>query len=196
MRKIEFETDDEVYSFDIPENWKEVTVEQFCKIMEAQEVAESKNQIMASVKMITAITNIPENILMMTNVDEIKKISECLDFLDTELESTESDQVEVDGETYYIKKDFNDLNMGEVITIETIIEQTNNNMFKAFDQLLCIFLRKKKENGKLETFQTEHLLRADIFKKVAVADIYQTLVFFSSGSPLSGNNMKESSESQ
>jgi hypothetical protein len=195
MRKIEFETDDEVYSFDIPENWKEVTVEQFCKIIVVQEMAED-NPILASVKMITAITNIPEDILMMTSLDDIKTISECFDFLSTEIETNDVDQVEIEGEIYFIKKDFNDLNMGEVITIETIIEQTNDNMFKAFDQLLCIFLRKKKENGKLETFQTEHLLRADIFKKVPVADIYQTLVFFSNGSPLLGNNMKESSESQ
>lgn len=196
MIKLNFEADDETYSYEIPESWKEVNVEQFCKIMEAQELLDNKNPIMASVKMINAITGIPEDIIMLTPVDEVKKISESLQFTNTEIETNETESVIVDGEEYFIKKDFNSLNMGEVITIETIMDQTNQNIFKAFDQLLCIFLRKKKDNGKLEAFKTEHLTRADIFKKVSISDIYQTMVFFSNGNPLLENNTKESLENK
>lgn len=197
MKRIEFIADDESHFFEIPENWSEVNVEQFCGIMEAQEVLESiKNPILASVKMINIITGIPEDIIMMTPVDEIKKISESLEFTNTEVESIEKESLIVDGQEFFLKKDYNSLTMGEVITIDTLTQQTNNNIFKALDKLLCVFLRKKKENGKLETFRAEFLGRAELFKKVSIADVYQTIVFFSNGKGLLDNNTKVSSEKQ
>ena len=60
-------------------------------------------------------------------------------------------------------------------------------------QLLCIFLRKKKENGQLEKYKTSFMNRVEIFKKIKIDEINHIFNFFLTGRNLSPNNTVVSS---
>jgi hypothetical protein len=60
-------------------------------------------------------------------------------------------------------------------------------------QLLCIFLRKKKENGKLEKYKTSFMGRQEIFKKIKIDEINHVFNFFLTGRASSANNTADSS---
>ena len=70
--------------------------------------------------------------------------------------------------------------MGEVISIETLIGSTDN-FIKVMDKLLCVFLRKKKENGKLEIFKNNMMERDVMFRQLPVSQVINIFSFFLDG---------------
>lgn len=182
MIKVNFEIDDDVKSFDVPENWDEVTVQQFMGLVELQEEAkEEVNPLNTIIKLTHLMTGIPIDIVEMVPVDQFHLIQDTLKYTKEEVDIEKKDSVEIDGDTYYIKNDFNSLTMGETITIETLVKDTQNVM-SIFDKLLCVFLRKKTKKGNLETFKSTFIEdRSEMFRRLPISEVYAIMVFFSSG---------------
>jgi hypothetical protein len=59
------------------------------------------------------------------------------------------------------------------------------------DKLLCVFLRKKKENGKFETFTPEMMERVNVFNRAPISKVYNVFSFFLDGGVLSANNIQD-----
>ena len=76
------------------------------------------------------------------------------------------------------------------------LKQYENNIAPAMAKLLCIFLRKKKENGSLETFKNSFMEREILFEEVIISDVNDLFLFFLDGENLSQNNMKDYLENQ
>jgi hypothetical protein len=84
--------------------------------------------------------------------------------------------------------------MGEIISIETLLTQSNNNLFLVMDKLLCVFLRKKNSKGNLESFKGEFLDRAPTFSKLPVSKVFNIFNFFLDGGFILQNNTNQSSK--
>jgi hypothetical protein len=192
MVNLNLTIDDEVKEFNIPESWDEVTVEQFCELFSFNR--EELTPIELGVKTLNIFIGVDEETLMMLNYDDFINLINIVNFTNTDIDSKYSDSVEIEGETYFMKDDFSQLTMGEIISIETLIESSNGNIFGSMAKLLCIFLRKKKENGKLESFKGTFMNRESIFKLLPVSQVYGVFVFFLGGATLLENNMREYSE--
>jgi hypothetical protein len=193
MIKISIEIEDEVKEFDLPENWNEVSVEQFIKLFSFNR--DDLTIIEITSKVISCFTGIDEDLLMLMDYDDFTKIAKQLDFTkDDEGLIEQSEFIVLDNEEYYLKTDFSKYTMGEIISIETILGEANGNIFRVIDKLLCIFLRKKKENGKLETFKGEFMSRVDLFKRAPISKVYNVFSFFLNGGILLDNNIKDYSE--
>ena len=196
MVKINFEIDDEAKEFSVPESWSEVSVSQFMEIVKLQEGMEELNILQKTIKMVCILTNIPEEYVEMIPIEQFYKIRDLLEYTNEEVDSSPCESITIDGEEYFIKNEFNQLTMGETITIETLMEGSKN-VVSVFDELLCVFLRKKKENGKLEAFKSTFLQeRKEIFGKAPISDMYSVLVFFSAGESSLGANTQSSSVSR
>lgn len=186
---IELENE-EIKKFTFPTSWDEVTVEQFTRLFENKTPTE--NQLKATVRIMSSLSGIDEKILMMMDVEDFKKLSLNLSFIGEEVGNNNVDYIELDGEKYYLYKDFNKMTTGEIITIETIMDSTQGNIYKVMPQLLCLFLRKKKDNGKFEKFSTDMLDRADKFKNAKITDIHHIFNFFSTGEALFNHSTLDS----
>lgn len=196
MIVVNLEMDDKDYQFNIAESWDEVTVEQFMGIVGIQEESNEVNKFHTTVKLINILTGIGEEIIWSMEASDFGKITQALTFVNTKIEAPLKTSVMVNGEEYFVKDNFNDLTMGEVITIEQLTDATDGNLFKSMDKLLTIFLRKKKENGKLEKFNITFLERAEAFKNLSVTDIYTLFFSFQSGERQSPLTTQDSLESQ
>jgi len=130
-------------------------------------------------------------LVMMMNVEDFEKLMEVFKFTTKELEAINVESIELEGEVYYLKSDFSQLTMGEVISIETILQSADGNLFKVMDKLLCIFLRKKKENGNLEAFKGEFMNRVSIFQKAPITKVYNLFSFFLTGGTTLEDNTKD-----
>jgi hypothetical protein len=195
MVTIELILDEEEIKLDLPESWDEVTVEQFTKIMDLQEKIVGMPQLDASVKITNVLTKIPENIIWMMTPQDFGKIIESLTFLREEIQAPLKDSLMIDGEEYFVKNKFEDLTMGEIITIEQIQEETGGNVFKAMPKLLTLFLRKKNKKGNLEKFDVRFIQeRMELFNKITITDVYTLFFSFTTGRGLYKNNMKDYSE--
>ena len=179
--QIELENE-EMKSYSFPTSWNEVTVEQFTNLF--QDRLPSENGLLATVRIMSALSGIDEKILMMMDVEDFKNLSANLTFVTEEVDDNKVEFIELEGERYYLYNDFNKLTTGEIITIETIMDSTKGNIYKVMPQLLCLFLRKKKDNGKFEKFTTDMLTRADKFKKAKITEINHIFNFFLLGGDL------------
>ena len=188
--KIEAEDKSHVYSF--PENWDEVTVKQFVRLYQSNNP--NNNELMGAVTLISAISNIPEGLLMQMDINDFKSLSTKANFIAQEVEKTDVDYIELEGDKYYLYTEFNKLTTGEVITIETILEGSQYDIYKVMGDLLCLFLRKKDEEGRYEKFSTDMFKRKEMFMDVPISNIYHVFGFFLDGRNSSQSNMKDSTK--
>lgn len=195
MVKINLEIDDKTTEYNLPENWDEVNIEQFCKIWEFDR--QEMNTLQFATRIISSFTDIDEEVILDMQYTDFHKLCDILKFTQTEFQPEKNvEYIEIEGEKYFLKSDFSQLTMGEVISIETIIESGAGNIYKVMDKLLCIFLRKKKENGNLETFKGEFMSRSELFKKLPISKVFTLFSFFLTGNNISQNNTNPSLENQ
>jgi len=180
MIKLNLTIDDEAKSFNIPQSWSDVTVGTYEKLANIDKANE--NEFQMAIDVLCAMTDISLDDAYALPVDRMPEILEQIKFTNTEIPSTDKEFILIDGEEYYLKKDFTQLTNGEVISLELLNKKHENNIEKAMAEMLCVFLRKKKENGNLESFKNSFMERADLYReKVSIADVYNMFLFFSSG---------------
>lgn len=189
MITINIEIDEEIKSYDFPTSWEEVSVEQFVRIFTDKSVSE--NPLSATIKIVSAISGIDEDILMLMDIEDFKSLSKNLSFIEDQLEVKNIEYIELEGEKYYLYQDFNKLTTGEIITIETLMDSKNGNIYEVMGELLCVFLRKKTESGKFEKFKTDMLKRKDLFMKAKISEIHHIFNFFLTGRNLFNLNTKD-----
>jgi len=191
MTQLNLEIDGEQMIFQIPDSWNEVTVEKFTNIWKINR--EGMTSIEITIAVVNILTGIDEDYLYMMSPNEFAQITSIIEFTNHDVKGTDVEFITVDDEKYYLKKDFDKLTMGEVISLELLIEQASGNIMSKMPEMLCIFLRKK-DGDKLESFKKGFMERAEAFKQVSIADVNDIFLFFSDGGNSSTNNMKESLE--
>lgn len=178
MIEINLEIDDEKFELNLPSGWDEITIKQYDKIAK---IERTESNLIQFVEILKILTNVDEETIMSIPAVEFQNITDNLQFLQEEVEDKEVESIVVDGVEYFLKKEFDKLTMGESISIEIIMKKYDNDLTKAIPELLCIFLRKKKENGKLESFKNSFMERAEMFSNLMISDVHQLFVFFSIG---------------
>jgi len=140
------------------------------------------------------LTGIDREIIEQIDYESFSQIVDKLKFIFEPLPVKENQSVVIDGEEYFLYTEFNKYTAGEIISIETILQSVNKEIYRVMPELLCIFLRKKKENGKLEKYKTSFMERRDKFRNIKIDEINHLFTFFQIGRDLSANNTKVSSE--
>lgn len=189
MEKLILTIDDKSTEYSIPTSWDEVNVDQFAKIYGLSQ--EGLTMIEYFAEVLSILMEIDVDDIMMMDSESFNMLSGKVEFIQNELKANEVDYVTVEGTKYYLKKDYGSLNMGEIISIEKLMEKHGQDLGTAMSDLLCIFLRKKKDNGKLENFKSSFMGRSEMFGKITVTDIYNVMLFFSNGEISSEENMKD-----
>lgn len=178
MTQLNLIIDDKNKLFKIPTSWEEVTVKQYSEILKIDNELPNLTQ---RIKLVSSLLGIDEELIEMMDQEDFVKIEEQLSFLSTNMPTTKVDFIELEGEKYYLYTEFEKLNLGEQISIDLITKEANGNMLNVYPKLLCLFLRKKKDNGKFETFKTDHMDRVSMFENVEITKVNQLLLFFSNG---------------
>jgi len=179
--------------YEICNDWSEATVEQFMKFSAID--FKAKTEIETLVDVISAFSSISPDELLLIPAKKFMKIIDAMEFTKSKLPEVEKDSIIINDEEYFLKKDFKDLNTGEMISINMIIEQGDDNLNRVIDKLLCIFLRKKVD-GEIEVFTNDMMSRCDMFKKVKITEVYEMFIFFSNIKITSEVNIKVSSRAE
>jgi hypothetical protein len=192
MVTLNLELDGEEMVYKIPNGWDEVNVEQFADIFKLDR--EALTGIELSVEIVNILTGISEDDLYAMSPENFTELAKIIEFTNEDVVGNKCESIKIGEDDYFMKNDFEKLTMGEIISLELLIEQSNNNVISMFPELLCIFLRQKKENGKIESFKKGFMERAESFKSVSIADVNDLFLFFLGGVNLSEVNTKDSLE--
>lgn len=194
MINLIIELDGEEHNFNVPTGWNEVTVKTAAALSAVKKTDRTDIEVMVDI--ISLLANIDGELIYMLTSEQFNEVVEIVKFTTEEIKGEMADSVIINDEEYFLKKDFSQLTMGEIISIDTIIAQNENNIAPAMAKLLCIFLRKKKENGSIESFKNSFMERESLFEQVIISDVHNLFLFFSDGRNSSQSNMKDYSESQ
>lgn len=194
MINLIIEVDGEEHNFNVPTGWDEVTVKSAAALSDIKKTDRTDIEVMVDI--ISLLANIDSELIYMLTSEQFQKVVDIIKFTTEDVKGEMADSVIVDGEEYFLKKDFSQLTMGEIISIDTIISQNENNIAPAMAKLLCIFLRKKKENGNIESFKNSFMERESLFEGVIISDVHNLFLFFLDGRNSSQSNTKDYLESQ
>jgi hypothetical protein len=194
IKEIEIIIDGEKKIINIPLSWDELTLEHYMKLSRVNKM-NFEIDFERDMEVIGAFLGLERNDMELVDIDTFNEIVEDLKFLTEEPKDLDSkglkDYIEIDGEKWWIKKDFEKMTLGEKVSVDTLVKQNGGDYEGIMDKILTLFLKKKLDNGELETFRTWHLERAEIFKRARFLDIRNVVVFFSDGRNGSKSNMKE-----
>lgn len=193
MVEVNIEVEGLNKTYNIPTEWDEITVKQFAQLYRVKD--QTSNELMGVVNLISAISDIDTSLLLQMDIDDFKNLTSKITFITSEVPRVDVDYLEVGEDKYYLYTDFNKLTTGEVITIETLLESSEFDIHKVMPDLLCLFLRKKDEEGRYEKFSTDMLKRKEIFLTLPITKIYHVFGFFLDGRNISTSNMKDSTRS-
>lgn len=191
---ITFEDDDEIGTINayLPEKWEEINVETFQKVF-SKDIMNMTN-VEQTLHILTCLTNLSEDLILQLPIDTFKDLVDKIIFIFSEIPKEEIEFIEINDEKYYLYSDYEKLTTGEIISLDTILESNKNNVNKCLSDILCIFLRKKKENGKLEKFTTTLFERKDMFSKLPINKVYHLIIFFLTTRNISTPNIKDYTE--
>jgi hypothetical protein len=192
MIEINVELDDRVETYNFPTEWSEVTIEQFGRLYTINKDIHSG--MFYTFEVLHQLTGIDREIIEQIDYESFSEIIDKLKFIYEPLPVRDNLSIVVDGEEYFLYTEFNKYTAGEIISIETILQSVNKEIYKVMPELLCIFLRKKKENGKLEKYKTSFMERRDKFRNIKIDEINHLFTFFLTGRDSSANNTRVSSE--
>jgi hypothetical protein len=166
MIKIRFE--DKLY--DLPSTWDEVKIYQFQQIKKLDYAELGKLKYV--VKLIQIFTELPEDVIIRANLNTLSKIYEVIEFIYKEpLPTKMTNQFKI-GEDVYTLKEFSDLNVGERISLEVLLE---NPIDDIFPEMMSILFKKNDEEfdaGKMND------IADDIATEVGIGQLYGVLLFF------------------
>ncbi len=194
MNRLVIEFDGEELNIDVPTSWDEVTVEKAAihssiKVHSGMTTYDYFKEVMSVMSEIEGTYDADKDeVIGSLSADEYEACDKWLEFLKENSIGEDKESIMVEGEEFFIKNDFNKLGNAEIISLNMIQEKHKSNLNYAIPELLCIFLRKKKANGKLETFRSSFMERAPMFKNVIVTDVNRLFLFFLNGKSLFGLN--------
>lgn len=191
MIQINVEVDEVIQPYTFPTSWSEVTVEQFANLYGIDK--EKYTGMFYTFEVIHQLTGIDREIIELMDYQDFVELVKSLEFVFKPVENKQSESVIVDGEEYFVNSEFNKYTAGEIISLDVIINSSNGEFVKVMPQLLCIFLRKKKQNGELEKYKTSFMNRVESFKKIKIDEINHIFTFFLTGRASSPNNTVDSS---
>lgn len=195
MNTLVIEFDGEDIEINVPTSWDEITIKQ--------------TALLSSVKLTSATTRydvFKDNMEILCGIDndisgamsqsEMEKVEEWLDMIGDYKIGEHKEFIEVEGEKYYLYQSFDKFTNAEIISIKMIEEKHGSNKIYAIPEMLCIFLRKKLENGSLETFRNSFMDRARLFENLIITDVNRMFDFFTNGKSKSLTNIPGFSQKQ
>jgi hypothetical protein len=189
MVELNLTIDDELHKLNIPSSWDDMNIkmyEDFVNVRSGYDLEKLNSsdalRLKFLIELLCKFVGEGEELIQMIYTDDLAKVLKPLDFVSVEIEESDVDSIIVDNDEYFLKKDFSKLNLGEMTSLNVLAEKYDGNIEGAISEMLCIFLRKKKENGKLEAFRNEFMDRAEMFRdNVLIKDVHSLFVFFLNG---------------
>ena len=157
---------------------EDLTLEQFIDYIELSQSKEEINPIRKSIKLTSIMSGIPEDdVANMDQNDFGRLINELKWIKDIKMRTPEKIKgdvyFEIDGEKYYFTPDYYWSKIGDIATIEELLE--GRNFYTAFHHILAIACRKEGEKLDREII----IERGQMFlKKLKMKDVYDAMFFF------------------
>jgi hypothetical protein len=178
--------------FMLADTWNEVNFGQYIDILFIQE--NKWTDLQKTVKIISAISDKPkelEEVLYKADYEDLIELTKMMswvndDFVSISNATPTKDIFTINGKEYVIKKNYNKLALGEMISLETLF---NNPNYHQQEIVVAILLREVVDGVESDFNETTFYEILDTLKyEINLVDVYKYITFFLSGDKTSTTN--------
>ena len=191
--------------YELPTGWHEVNLEKFEKIVKHSSIlSEYKSKVLYAIELFAILLEAPVDDIMKLDRSSYEILAEkCQWAQNGKIPSIKKDTFEIDGETWVAFTNLNKLNMGDSVSLELMINESNEQ--NILINILPILIRKQKTkmvDGKEVKVPSEfdadnYELTKQLFRKeLMVSDVMWIKDFFFDGANQSSITMNHTSEKE
>lgn len=190
--------------YNLPEGWNEVSVRVFQEIAEiAGRYSDYKSDIEYIVDMLEGLTGAPKEELMKMTRRSFDALTSKITWVNGEVKPSKKTNWLIGGEEWIPVTDLDSLTMGDTVSLEIMIKESNETTI--LGNILPILIRRVKKiekGGKIKKVPSE--FAADEYKetreifldKMMVSDVIQLKTFFLDGERESSITSEDTSEKE
>lgn len=166
---------------ELPTSWDDVTVHEFQKIQTL--LNSDMMDVTKSINIIALLLGVDVDTVEEFPISEFNKLQSEIMFISKAIVKPEDTEIIIDDVEYIFKSDFgSDLTVGESISLEMLNKSVKgNDTSSIISETLCIFLRKKLEDGTTEKFKSSHMSRESMFGELSITKVYYIITSFTTG---------------
>ncbi len=173
--KVKIKKGDKTKNYKLINKWSEVTLEKWLTLVKLESGSKSKE----AVETITALSNIPRQLVNELTVKDVAVIMEKLSEVQLKQNSSLCRIIEVEGVEYGFHPDLDEITLGEYADIETFIK---NGIENHLPDLMAVLYRpitdKKNDVYTIEAYDGNIRMRSETFKKMKAEEVQSAMVFF------------------
>lgn len=180
MKVIELIVDGEVSKYELPTDWKEVSISQYANLMKVLE-SEEMNDIESIIRTLEALIGIESRILTKAPLKYLKEVYSELSILTSKQPSNYLKKViEIEGIEYGMIPNFEDLTLGEFADLDNYLQDSWNNLDKIFAVLYRPIVERKGDKYIIEDYTLKDIKdRRKIFSdRLSIDTAFGAMVFF------------------
>lgn len=178
MSELRLQVGGKTKSVNVPDSWSEISVKKYSDLLA---IDQTLNPLEKRMQTVQVMLEIDQELIEQLYKEDFEKIEEMIQWVYEPMPPSEATELVVEGETFHLYTDFNKMTMGEQVSIDILVKKSGGDLLNVYDELLCLFLRKKDASGKFETWNTDMMERKEMFGKVPIMEVNQLLLFFSNG---------------
>lgn len=130
--------------YKMPSGWNEVNVGMFEKVMKhAGILSEYKSQVQYAIEMFSILTGAPVEDLNKMTRTSFEELSKSIEWVNHEVQPSNRKEWTFDGIDYMAVENLNKLTMGDTVSLELMINESNEE--NILSNILPILIRKVKE---------------------------------------------------
>ena len=167
----------------VPTSWEDITVNQY-QMLNTLERDKYKTDMLYTCAVIDILCGIDSKELPLHSFNEIALL---ISFLTKELKPIRKEKIKIEGEDFYWVADFGSISVGEMISVEQIIDMEQLTYNLSVDVVAAVLLRKEGEDFDAKEFTK----RRDLFGELPITELLGMVNFFSNGGRHSILNTKD-----
>ena len=172
---ISIQKEGKKYKFKLIQNWKDVNLEKWVKLMKIKNDDKGK----ASIDNINALADIPKKLIKQLSIHDVSAIVKKIAQMQIDINENLQNIITVDNKEYGFHPNLDDMTIGEFADLEHYIKL---GIHDHMPQIMAILYRpvieKKNDAYTIEAYDGNTIIRAEEFKKMSADQVQSALVFF------------------
>lgn len=162
----------------VPTSWDDITVNQYQALSQI-----NKDDYTNDLAYTTAVMQVLCNLDNMQSLplSAISELAPHIEFMSTPIDKERYDNVELDGVTYKWLNSFNEMTVGEAISIELPIDLEELTYTLSYDVVLAVMLREEGKKFDSKEFKNNR----EKFGGLPITEVIGQLLFFLNGGQIS-----------
>ena len=167
----------------VPDKWGDVTVETYQRLKNIK-AEDYKTPLLHTLAVVECLCNISDASIL--TAESFNEIAKELEFINKPIQKSEPKDINISGRTFRWMGNLNQLTMGEMVSIEQIIDIEDLTYDSSVDVIAAVLLRELNDKGEMLDFDSDNFAEyRELFGGIPITEVRGSIDFFLDGGVIS-----------